>query len=94
MAAGRKTGGRTKGTLNKVSAERVAEIAASGMTPLQYLTSIYQDVSADEAKRIDCAKAAAPYVHAKLTAVDLSATDGTLGEAGAYAWQAAQHSPR
>ena len=29
-----------------------------------------------------------------LQSVDLSATDGTLGEAGAYAWQAAQRSPR
>ncbi len=65
-----KLGGRQKGTPNKASAAREAQIAATGLTPLQYLTSVYQDANADRAERIDAAKAAAPYVHAKLQPVD------------------------
>ena len=83
MAVGRKTGGRTKGTPNRASAEREAEIAATGMTPLEYLTSIYRDVGADEAKRLDAAKAAAPYVHAKLSSIDATiGVDETIDEVG------------
>ena len=65
-----KVGGRQKGTPNKITAAREAQIAASGLTPLQYLTSVYQDTAAGEAARIDAAKAAAPYVHAKLQPID------------------------
>jgi hypothetical protein len=35
MARGRKTGGRKKGTRNKATAQRQAEVAASGSTPLE-----------------------------------------------------------
>ena len=34
MATGKKTGGRRRGTPNKVTAERQAAVAASGKTPL------------------------------------------------------------
>jgi len=72
MAGGGKRpgAGRPKGSINKRTAEKVAAIEASGMTPLDYLTSIYQDVGADKARRLDAAKAAAPYVHAKLSTID------------------------
>lgn len=63
--------GRPAGAQNKRTIEQVEAIAASGLTPLEYLTSVYQDAGADEAKRIDAAKAAAPYVHAKLNSVEL-----------------------
>lgn len=78
MARGgfRPNAGRPAGASNKRTIEQVDAIAASGMTPLEYLTSVYQDVSADESKRIDAAKAAAPYVHAKLSAVELTGKDG------------------
>lgn len=65
-----KTGGRVKGTPNKATAAKAAQIAASGLTPLDYLLSIMRDEKADEAKRIDAAKAAAPYVHPKRQPVD------------------------
>ena len=65
-----KLGGRKKGTPNKVTAAREAEIAKSGLTPLEFLTNVYQDTSGAYAQRIDAAKAAAPYVHAKLQRVD------------------------
>jgi hypothetical protein len=67
-----KTGGRQKGTGNKATAEREATIAASGLTPLDYMLSVMRDIAADEAKRLDAAKAAAPYVHPRLSAMELS----------------------
>lgn len=65
-----KTGGRQKGTLNRRNAELQAHVAATGETPLDFLLRVMRDKEADEDKRIDCAKAAAPYVHAKLASVD------------------------
>ena len=70
MARGRKTGGRRKGTPNKATATRQAEIAASGLTPLDYMLSVMRDEQADKVARLDAAKAAAPYVHPKLASVD------------------------
>ena len=46
------------------------------MTPLEYLTSVYQDITADDASRRDAAKAAAPYVHARLNAIELGGKGG------------------
>ncbi len=37
MALGKKTSGRKKGTPNKLTAKRQAEIAESGLTPLDYM---------------------------------------------------------
>lgn len=68
--AGRKAGSATTRT------REIANAVAEGLTPLEYLTSVYRDVSADEAKRIDAAKAAAPYVHAKLSSVEMTGKDG------------------
>lgn len=60
--------------------------------PLDYLLRIMRDACADEAKRIDCAKAAAPFLHAKLNAIDLTGGDGAVSEAvrGALAWKPPQ----
>lgn len=79
MATGRKTGGRAKGTPNKASAEREAEIAASGLTPLDYMLGILRDENAAVERRDDMAKAAAPYVHPRLAAVEHGGKiDGTF----------------
>lgn len=88
---GEHRGGRKAGVSNKRTAEQVEAIKASGMTPLQYLTSVYQDVSADEAKRIDAAKAAAPYCHAKLQPIDPAGdTTQKIAVTGALTWQPPQ----
>lgn len=81
MAAGLKTGGRVKGTPNKVTAEREAEIAASGLTPLDFMLATLRDETKDYDARFEAAKAAAPYCHAKLAnvAVEHSAS-GDLAE--------------
>lgn len=62
------------GATSKRTLETIEQL--TGLTPLEYLTSVYQDAAADEAKRIDAAKAAAPYVHAKLQTTTLQGPDG------------------
>jgi hypothetical protein len=66
-----KTGGRVKGTPNKATAAKAAQIAASGLTPLDYLLSVMRDDKEHSDARRDAAKAAAPYVHPKLASVEL-----------------------
>lgn len=62
--------GRKKGGANRATEEAIAQAEAGGEMPLDFLLGIMRDVRADETKRIDCAKAAAPYVHAKLTSIE------------------------
>lgn len=69
--AGRKAGSATTRT------REIANAVAEGLTPLEYLASIYRDPNVDEARRIDAAKAAAPYVHAKLSAIEHSGSIGS-----------------
>lgn len=82
MAKGEKTGGRQKGTPNKASAAKAAEIAASGQTPLDFMLEIMRGAAPENAEpaaqvafaalRLDAAKAAAPFVHPRLAAVEHS----------------------
>lgn len=65
--AGRKAGSVT--TKTREVADRAAE---EGITPLDYLLSVMRDEELERAERVDAAKAAAPYVHAKLAAVEHS----------------------
>lgn len=72
MAVGKKTGGRAKGVPNKASAAKAAKVAASGLTPLDYMLNVMRDDDADKADRMWAAEKAAPYVHAKLASVEHS----------------------
>jgi hypothetical protein len=73
---GVKTGGRQKGSRNKAPAELRAEIAASGETPLDYMLRVMRAANTAPNRRDDMAKAAAPYVHAKLASVEHGNKDG------------------
>jgi hypothetical protein len=55
-----------------VSAAREAAIKAGGITPLDFLIETYRDKDQPMNIRVDSAKAAAQYVHPKLSAVTLS----------------------
>lgn len=44
--------------------------------PLDYMLEILRDEGNDKLTRMDAAKAAAPYVHAKLAAAQISGPDG------------------
>src|SRR3954471_8854634 len=74
-----KTGGRQKGCVDKIKREAI--LAAQGITPLDYLMMLVRAetepgldpviAKARETLRFEAAKAAAPYVHARLQAVTL-----------------------
>lgn len=66
--------GRKKSGTNRLTEEAIVRAEAGGEMPLDFLLRIMRDDKADEAKRIDCAKAAAPYVHAKLANIEANVT--------------------
>jgi hypothetical protein len=72
MATGHKTGGRQKGVPNKATIARTKAIAESGLTPLDYLIGVMRNATVETSTRIDAAKSAAPYVHPRLTSVEMS----------------------
>jgi hypothetical protein len=78
MAQGFKTGGRKKGSLNKVTSEMKVAIAASGETPLDYMLRVMRDPKADAHRRDDMAKAAAPYIHPRLASLEQSVETETV----------------
>lgn len=61
--------GRKKGGVNRLSAEANQKAAAEGIMPLDFMLAIMRDDEEDKARRLDAAKSAAPYVHAKLSAL-------------------------
>ena len=69
-----KTGGRQKGTPNKATAARAAEIAAAGLTPLDFMLKVMRDENELPDVRLDAAKAAAPYVHPRLATIENTGT--------------------
>ena len=56
-------------------AEALAAIRASGSAPLDYLLQVMRDERQELAKRLDAAKAAAPYVHPRLASVAVGNKD-------------------
>ena len=65
--------GRKKGSVSKMSEGARAIALAGGQSPLDYLLSVMRDINNDLSTRLDAAKAAAPFLHAKLSTVALSA---------------------
>jgi hypothetical protein len=62
--------GRKKGVATRMNEAARAQVAAEGITPLAYLLSLLRDEGQTQDVRTDAAKAAAPYVHAKLANVE------------------------
>lgn len=65
--AGRKPGQTTK--LNEDARQKALE---GGISPLEYMLGQLRDETNSKDVRMDAAKAAAPYVHARLAAVEHS----------------------
>jgi hypothetical protein len=65
-----KSGGRQKGGVDKIKREAI--LAAQGITPLDYMLAIVRNETEDKTVRLDAAKAAAPYVHARLQTTTLA----------------------
>ncbi len=68
--------GRKRNTVNKATAKAREKAEAGGILPLDYMLARMRDESADDADRDDMAKAAAPYIHAKLASVEANITGG------------------
>lgn len=62
--------GRPPGSVNRLAKDAHERAAAGGILPLDYLLLVMRDENEDSAKRLDAAKAAAPYVHPKLQPID------------------------
>ena len=86
-APGERRGGRKKGTPNKRNHQLAKKAAAEGVTPLEFMlkimrgTSLPEDATpaqiiAHETLRFEAAKAAAPYIHAKLASVEHTGKGG------------------
>lgn len=68
--------GRKRGVGNKSSEDIRRKAAETGETPLEYMLRIMRDEKTETTRRDDMAKAAAPYVHAKLASTALTDADG------------------
>ena len=77
---GERRGGRIAGTPNKATTKRQAEIAASGLTPLEFMLNVMRESERDVMVRLEAAKAAAPYVHPKLASVEVRGQVTHTGE--------------
>ncbi len=80
---GRRVGaGRKPGGINRFSRDLLEKAVQSGKLPVDYMLEVMRDQSLDTRLRIDAAKASAPYVHQKLSAVsvDLTTPDVTHEE--------------
>jgi hypothetical protein len=85
MASGgaRPNAGRKPGTLNKATKAAREKAEAEGITPLDFMLQVMRDEEATRAERLDMAKAAAPYVHARLSSIEAkvdASVEGTLTE--------------
>lgn len=69
--------GKPKGRVAKIDAEARAK-AHEGLTPLDYMLGVLRDEAETDDRRMDAAKAAAPYVHARLSSVDAN-VEGKMG---------------
>lgn len=65
----REGAGRKKGAATRLNEDARKTALETGISPLDYMLSILRNDGEEKAVRLDAAKAAAPYVHAKLSAV-------------------------
>jgi hypothetical protein len=71
--------GPLPGTIGLKKQETIAYIRSKGwQTPLEYLLQVMNDDEVPRDSRVDAAKAAAPFVHAKLQAVVIENTNDAL----------------
>jgi hypothetical protein len=78
---GERRGGRQKGTKNKRTVAREAlgaRLTKRGITPLEYMLKVMRSRSKNvpDERRDDMAKAAAPYMHPRLNAIQHTGKDG------------------
>lgn len=65
--------GRPKGAISKMAQEAREKASEQGITPLDYMLHLLRDEELDADTRFEAAKAAAPYLHPKLSSVEMNA---------------------
>jgi hypothetical protein len=65
-----KTGGRQKGVANKRTREIADAAVKEGLTPLEWMLQVLRDENVEPERRDEMAKAAAPYIHPRLSNVE------------------------
>jgi hypothetical protein len=66
----RDNAGRKVGTPNKATREQRQAVLESGLSPLDYMLGILRDIEMPADRRDWAAEKAAPYVHARLAAIE------------------------
>ena len=75
---GRRAGsGRKKSGTNRLDAKARQQALESGISPLDYMLSIMRHPDSTAAQKMEAAKGAAPYVHARLAHIERE-TDVTV----------------
>jgi hypothetical protein len=72
----KKLGGRKAGQPNHASVAHRRAILASGLSPIDYLTSVYRDPGEPTSVRVDAARTVCAYVYPKLSSVDVNGREG------------------
>ena len=72
----RKNAGRKPGAATTKTREIADKACEAGITPLEYILSVMRDETTEPRERLSAAVAAAPYMHAKLSSVEVSGKDG------------------
>ena len=72
----RKNAGRKPGAATTKTREIANKASEAGITPLEYILSVMRDETTGPRERLSAAVAAAPYMHAKLSSVEVSGKDG------------------
>ena len=67
---------QTPGSASKLDAEARKRAMEGGMMPLDTLLEIMRDENQEARSRLDAAKAAAPYCHARLSSTEVSGPSG------------------
>jgi hypothetical protein len=71
--------GRKPGQATKLNEEARQQALGGGISPLDYMLKILRDEAENKEMRFEAAKAAAPYVHARLSTTDSTVTADLTG---------------
>ena len=70
---GRRPGaGRPMGSENRFTKD-IAEMLEDKQSPLEFMLEIMNNTDNDQRERLDAAKAAAPYIHARMAHIEMKA---------------------
>ena len=62
--------GRPKGSGNRFTKE-ISELLQNNQSPLKFMLSVMNNTDNDQRERLDAAKAAAPFIHARIAHIEL-----------------------